>query len=231
MRIGVIGAMDVEVAALKEKLTKADAKTIAGMTFCEGELGRNTVIIVQSGVGKVNAGCCVQILCDLYHVDKILNTGVAGSLDAKINIGDFVVSTEAMYHDVDATVFGYAKGEVPQMHMVTFPADEELRKAAVAAIHESAPECQVFEGRIVSGDQFISSLEKKKELSDTFHGECAEMEGAAIAQAATINKVPYVIIRAISDKADGSDVCDYPKFEALAARHCAAIVSDMLESL
>ncbi len=161
----------------------------------------------------------------------VLNTGVAGSLDARINIGDIVLSTDASYHDVDATVFGYKKGEVPQLGVHSFPADRELIDKAKAAIAKAAPDLGVFEGRVCSGDQFISSPEVKKAIIEEQGGMCAEMEGAAIAQACYLNKVPFVIIRAISDKADGSDIVDYPVFEKKAAHDCAALVQEMMSSM
>ena len=162
MKIGIIGAMSAEVAALKSKMKLAGTKRRAGMEFCEGTIGNTDVVIVQSGVGKVNAGCCVQILADLFDVTHIINTGVAGSLNNDINIGDIVVSTDALYHDVDATVFGYAKGEVPQLGTASFTADEMLRASAVRAIREADPDIQVFEGRVASGDQFICDRAVKK---------------------------------------------------------------------
>ena len=231
MKIGIIGAMDVEVAALKEKITDGKVTTRARMEFCEGKLGNTPVVVVKSGVGKVNAGCCVQILADCYGVTHIINTGVAGSLNNDINIGDIVVSTSARYHDVDATVFGYQMGEVPQMGIADFPADPMMRSAAVQAVRAAAPEVQVFEGEVISGDQFISTHEKKEQLMRDFHGFCSEMEGAAIAQASYLNHIPFVIIRAISDKADESVTESYDKFEGKAAVHCAHITEYMVEHL
>ncbi len=231
MKIGIIGAMDVEVASLKEKMTLTKTVKKANLEFCEGTIGQNAVVIVKSGIGKVNAGICVQILVDDFQVTHVLNTGVAGSLNNDINIGDIVVSTDAMYHDVDATIFGYAKGEVPQMGIASFPADETLRAAAVKAVQEAASDVSVFEGRVVSGDQFIASREKKNQIADDFKGYCCEMEGAAIAQAAYANHLPFVIIRAISDKADESVQESYDVFEGKAAAHCASIVSYMIQNL
>lgn len=224
MRIGIIGAMDAEVAHLKEKMEIETTVRRAGMTFCQGKIGGTETVVVQSGIGKVNAACCVQILADCFNVTHIINTGVAGSLNNDINIGDIVVSTEAVYHDVDATVFGYAVGEVPQMGTSAFAADTMLRTAAVRAVREAAPDIQVFEGRVASGDQFICDKEKKKWIRDTFGAYCCEMEGAAIAQASFINGIPFVIIRAISDKADESVSVSYDEFEGRAAKHCAALV-------
>ena len=230
MKIGIIGAMDVEVANLKEAMKKEREVVRAGMRFCEGTIGGTEVVVVQCGIGKVNAGLCVQILCDLFDVTHLINTGVAGSLDEEINVGDVVVSIDAMYHDMDVTGLGYVPGQVPQMDVLSFAADPMLREAAVKACREAAPEIGVFEGRVVSGDQFICDRAKKNEIKKIFGGLCTEMEGAAIAQAAYVNGVPFVIVRAISDKADESVIVAYV-FEAQAARHCTSIIEHMVKSL
>ena len=231
MKIGIIGAMDVEVANLKEAMKKEREVVRAGMRFCEGTIGGTEVVVVQCGIGKVNAGLCVQILCDLFDVTHLINTGVAGSLDEEINVGDVVVSIDAMYHDMDVTGLGYVPGQVPQMDVLSFAADPMLREAAVKACREAAPEIGVFEGRVVSGDQFICDRAKKNEIKKTFGGLCTEMEGAAIAQAAYVNGVPFVIVRAISDKADESVIVAYDVFEAQAAKHCTSIIEHMVKSL
>lgn len=231
MRLGIIGAMEIEVISLKKQVLNPVVTSKAGMEFCEGTIGNTDVVVVRSGVGKVNAAICVQILVDDYHITHVMNTGVAGSLNADINIGDIVVSTDAMYHDVDATIFGYQIGEVPQMGIASFPADEQLRALAVKAAHETAPEIGVYEGRVVSGDQFIADRTRNNEIATNFHGQCCEMEGCSIAHAAYINHIPFVIIRAISDKADGSASVAYPEFEALAAVHCANIVEYMIANI
>lgn len=230
-KIGIIGAMESEVAILIRDLEETSVSEVAGMTFHEGTLGDTSAVVVQCGVGKVNAGICVQILCDRFDVTHILNTGVAGSLDNRINIDDIVVSTDAMYHDVDATVFGYQPGEIPQIGIISFPADPFLRVQAVRACREAAPEIEVFEGRVVSGDQFVAAREKKNLIKNLFGGLCTEMEGAAIAQSAFLNKVPFVIIRAISDKADESVEESYSEFETKAAMHCASLVENMIRHL
>jgi len=174
---------------------------------------------VRSGIGKVNAGICVQILVDRFGVDGIVNTGVAGSLQAKINIGDIVLSTDAVQHDVDATDFSYPLGQIPQMDVFSFAADEKLRALAKECCAKVNPEISVYEGRVLTGDQFVSDKEKKRWLAETFRGCCTEMEGAAIAQAAYLNHVPFLIVRAISDKADDSAQMDYEEFERMAIIH------------
>ncbi len=231
MKIGIIGAMEVEVESLKSAMAVKRTISKASMDFFEGTIGDTEVVVVRSGICKVNAGICVQILSDTFGVTHILNTGVAGSLDARINIGDIVLSTDAAYHDVDATVFGYKKGEIPQMGVLSFPADKELIEKAKAAIKTAAPDLGVFEGRVCSGDQFISDKAIKDRIIEELGGMCCEMEGAGIAQACYLNKIPFIIIRAISDKADGSDVMDYPEFEKKAAHDCAALVMEMIRSM
>ena len=229
--IGIIGAMDVEVDALKKAADITKTTEIAGMEFCECKIGDNPVVIVKCGMGKVNAGVCANTLINNFRCDRIINTGVAGSLDNKINIGDIVVSVEAVQHDYDVTPIGFKKGEIPYTEKIAFPADKTMRKIAVDSIRNSAPEINVFEGRVCSGDQFISSKEQKDKIVSEFGGLCCEMEGGAIAQACYLNETPFVIIRAISDKADDSEAVDFKEFEAEAAKRCEKIVQDMLESL
>ncbi len=227
-KIGIIGAMEEEVSALREKLTDARLMKKASMDFYSGTLSGKEVVIVRSGIGKVNAGICTQILSDLYQVDAVINTGIAGSLKAEINIGDIVISTDALQHDMDATGFGYEPGVIPRMETSCFPADPELLEQAEAACREAVPEIQVFTGRVVSGDQFISDKKVKERITRQFGGMCTEMEGAAIAQAAYLNQIPFVVIRAISDKADDSATVDYPTFERQAIAHSVALVENLI---
>lgn len=227
-KIGIIGAMELEVEELKSQMETKQVVEKAGMRFFEGSLNGKEVVIVQSGIGKVNAGICTQILADQFGIDAVINTGVAGSLRAEINIGDIVVSTDACEHDMDVSPLGYEPGIIPQMKESFFPADETLRKAACEVCREVNPDISVYEGRVVSGDQFISDNQVKERLISMFKGSCAEMEGAAIAHAAYLNNIPYVVIRAISDKADGSAQMDYPEFERQAAKHSARLVETLM---
>lgn len=230
-KIGIIGAMEEEVAALREKLTDVKQLRKASMDFYSGTLHGIEAVIVRSGIGKVNAGICTQILADLYQVDAVINTGIAGSLKAEINIGDIVISTDTLQHDMDATGFGYEPGVIPRMETSIFQADAELMEKAKAACEEAVPDIQVFTGRVVSGDQFISDKGVKARITGQFGGMCTEMEGAAIAQAAYLNQIPFVIIRAISDKADDSAVVDYPTFERQAIAHSVALVENFVRRL
>lgn len=229
--IGIIGAMSEEVALLKDEMQAEEIIEKAGMSFYKGELCGQKVVVVQSGIGKVNAALCAQILVDVFAVDTLINTGIAGSLDARIDIGDIVISTDAVQHDVDATTFGDPLGQVPNMDTFAFPADEKLAALAKEVNESVNPEIKTFTGRIVSGDQFISSKAVKDRLINRFQAMCTEMEGAAIAHAAYLNKVSCVIIRAISDKADNSAVMDYPTFEQQAIVHSVRLVRGLLERL
>lgn len=229
--LGIIGAMEIEVKALCEMMENPQVQSAAGMKFYQGKINGKEVVVVRSGIGKVNAGICSQILVDRYQVEGIINTGIAGSLKNEINIGDIVLATVAVQHDVDAAVFGYPLGEVPQLGIKEFPADESLRELAARCSKKANPDIQVFFGRVASGDQFVSSKEKKNWISETFDAYCTEMEGAAIAQAAYLNQVPYLIIRAISDKADDSANMDYGEFEAKAAENSVRLMAAMLEEM
>lgn len=229
--IGIIGAMEEEVALLKDAMKVDEIVEKATMVFYKGILSEKEVVIVKSGIGKVNAALCAQILVDIFHVDTLINTGVAGSLDAAINIGDMVISTDAVQHDVDTSIFGDPVGQVPRMDTFSFPSDERLTKLAKEVNEEVNPDIRTITGRIVSGDQFISSKEIKDRITDMFHAKCTEMEGAAIAHAAYLNKVSCVIIRAISDKADNSATMDYPTFEKHAVIHSLNLVINLLKRM
>ncbi|MBS6518515.1 MAG: 5'-methylthioadenosine/adenosylhomocysteine nucleosidase [Clostridium sp.] len=225
--LGIIGAMDEEVAKIKEEMTQVQVTRTAGMDFYVGKLCGHDTVVVRSGIGKVNAGMCTQILADRFQADAVINTGIAGSLKNEINIGDIVISTDAVQHDVDAGGFGYPKGQIPRVDTFAFRADEKLCALALDCNKRVNPDIQAFKGRVVSGDQFISDKEKKKWLAEEFDASCTEMEGAAIAQAAYLNNIPYLVIRAISDKADDSAGMDYAEFEAQAIRHSVNLILEM----
>lgn len=230
-KIGIIGAMEVEVKCLKEQMKVVRVITKASMEFCEGTYLDKEVVVVRSGIGKVNAAVCAQILIDEFHVEAIINTGIAGGIHDGIEIGDIVISKDVLHHDMDATGFGYDLGVIPQMDCSKFVADQELVRLANTISEELNTEIRTHIGRVVTGDQFISSKEKKQWLQETYAGYCAEMEGAAIAQVAYLNSIKFVIIRAISDKADSTACDDYPQFEAKAAAHAVALVTGMLAKM
>ncbi len=219
--------MDQEVAKLKEMMTEVEITKAASMEFYKGKLNGTEAVVVRAGVGKVNAACCTQALIDHFPVSCVINTGIAGSLQASIDIGDIVLATDALEHDMDAVSFGYGLGQIPGMEVFSFTADEKLRKIAKEGCEKVNPDISVHEGRVVTGDQFVSSKEKKSWLVDHFDGCCTEMEGAAIAHVAYLNQIPFLIVRAISDKADDSAHMDYPTFEAKAIEHSVRLITEM----
>ena len=229
-KFGIIGAMAVEVELLKEKMENLTVTNHAGMAFFDGKLEGLDAVVVQCGVGKVNAAMCAQILCSVFGVTHLVNTGIAGSLCAELDIGDLVVSKDAMYHDFDCVHFGYEMGRVPGMDTVAFPADEAMIGYALAAAEEVNPG-HARTGRVASGDLFVAEKSAKNRIIEKTGALCTEMEGAAIAHTAYRNKVPFVILRAISDKADDSAEMDYPTFEAIAAHRCAEVAMNMAAHL
>jgi adenosylhomocysteine nucleosidase len=230
MKLGIIGAMDVEVATLKEKMENISVSTHAGSDYYEGCLEGCPAVVVQCGVGKINAAICAQILINLYNVTHIVNTGIAGSLCVDLDIGDLVISRDAIHHDFDLRFWNRPIGQVPGMDVIAFPADEALVDAAFAAAEAENPGHTKL-GRVASGDQFICSKEQKDTIIANTDAICAEMEGASIAHTAYRNGIPFVIIRAISDKADDSAEMDYPTFERIAAHRCANVTRGLAKSL
>ena len=229
-KLGIIGAMTVEIETLKEKMENLTVTQRTGMEFYEGTLEGLKVVVVQCGIGKVNAAICAQVLCDCYGVTHLVNTGIAGSLCADLDIGDLVVSKDAMWHDFDCVHFGYEMGKVPGMDVVSFPADSAMMDYAFTAAEAVNPGHTRI-GRIASGDKFVAEKAVKEQIIATTGGLCTEMEGTAIAQTAYRNGIPFVILRAISDKADDSAEMDYPTFERIAAHRCAEVTRLLAKQL
>ena len=229
--IGIIGAMDEEVAQIVEVMTIEKEENKAQMNFKQGKLNGKDVVVVRSGIGKVNAAVCTQVLADDFKVDYVINTGIAGSLKAQIDIADIVISSDVLHHDMDATGFGYALGQIPRMDTLSFKADDRLIELAKESCAKAVPQIGVHVGRVVSGDQFISDKEVKNKIADNFDGYCTEMEGAAIAQAAYLNNIPFVILRAISDKADDSATMDYPAFEKQAIKKSVLLIKELVDRI
>ena len=213
--IGIIGAMESEVESIFANMTSKEKININNLTFYKGLLFNKDVVVVKCGIGKVNAALCTQLLILTFKVDKIINTGIAGATGKGLNIYDFVVSSQAVYHDFDTSFFGYKLGQVPGMEE-TFKADEDLQKLALQAFEKSelAKNHKIQNGLIASGDQFISGCERKSFIINNFHPLCVEMEGCAIAHTCFANNIPFVIIRCMSDCADDSTVETYEESKA-----------------
>lgn len=228
-RIGIIGAMEEEVELLLAKIELEEKVEKAGLEFYVGNLRGKEVIVVKCGVGKVNSAMCTQILISEFGAEALVNIGVAGALNDELNVNDIVISTDAIEYDMDASAFGDPKGTIPRMDCSEFKADERLINAAFEAAVKENKGHNVMKGRVVTGDLFVADMETKNELVNDFGGFCCEMEGAAMAHVCYLNRTPYVIIRAMSDKADGSADVTFDEFAKLAAVTSANIVMDMLE--
>lgn len=228
--IGLIGAMDEEIERFVHRMDGADASVKAGIVFRTGQWNGKRIVLCKCGVGKVNAAVCTQILIDTYHVDCIWFTGVAGALHPELDIGHIVVSADCLQHDIDVTALGFSKGVIPFAEESVFAADAHLADAACRAGEALYPGA-VRKGRILSGDQFIAGREQVERLFHEHGGVCVEMEGAAVAQACRMNDMPFVILRSMSDKADGSAHMNFAEFTKLASKRSAAIVERMLEDM
>ncbi|TGY61654.1 5'-methylthioadenosine/adenosylhomocysteine nucleosidase [Muricaecibacterium torontonense] len=216
MKIGIIGAMENEVRDLVAHLSQESIICRSHLEFHEGTLEGVPVVVVKSGIGKVSMAACAQQLVDLFGVDCLINTGVAGALGDQIEVGDVVVSTRVVHHDADVTALGYPIGTMPG-YPTYFEADPQLVEAFLSAVAEVAPSVHVYSGTVASGERFVASVEDRKRIHELFDGLCAEMEGAALAQVAWLNDIPFVVLRAMSDKADGSGAESYQAFEDGAA--------------
>ena len=225
--VGIIGAMEIEISGLRECMENRQTEHISGIRFDWGTINGVLCTLAVCGPGKVNAAVCAQAMIMRFRPRMVINTGVAGGLYKDINVGDIVISSDALQHDFDVTGLGYERGVIPDLPVSIFQADTEMVEMAKEACEIVNPEIQCFVGRVVTGDQFISDNDKKKELVETFGGYCAEMEGAAMAQVATLNQVPFVIIRAISDKADNSAPVSYQTFEEQAIVHTVKLLAAM----
>lgn len=228
VKIGIIGAMDVEVDLLKQQLESPSSEFLYGKEYSIGTIHGLPVVVVMCGDAKVNAAMCATVLLEHFGVTHMINTGVAGSLDARIDIGDLVLSTQSVHHDVDITGLGYAPGQVPGSDTLMFPADDWMRRVARESAADIAPEAHVFEGVVATGDYFVDDPADKERIVATFGALCCEMEGAAIAHVCYLAQVPVLILRVISDKADGSATIDYPAFKRIAADRCANITERMI---
>ncbi|MUT66778.1 5'-methylthioadenosine/adenosylhomocysteine nucleosidase [Paenibacillus sp. NEAU-GSW1] len=228
-KIGIIGAMVEEIELLHQHVELSQKSVKAGITYYEGNLHGKPVIYCKSGVGKVNAAVCTQVLLDL-GADCVLFTGVAGAVDPQLNIGDIVVSSSCLQHDMDCSPLGFARGVIPFNARSEFTADERLVRLASDAASKLF-EGRSLTGKVLSGDQFIASREAVKELYEQFQGACAEMEGASVAQVCDMNDTPFVIIRSMSDKADGSAHVNFAEFTVTASNNSYQIIDEMLKQM
>ncbi|MBE6556342.1 MAG: 5'-methylthioadenosine/adenosylhomocysteine nucleosidase [Ruminococcaceae bacterium] len=226
--IGIIGAMKIEVDALCAAMTDKQEETVSGITFYCGTLYGTQAVVAECGVGKVFAAMCAQTMILRYGTDRILNTGVGGSLSPDLHVTDVALSTACVQHDMDTSALGDPKGMISGINVIALPCDEALRRTAQKAAEGLGVHTQC--GVIVSGDRFIGNREEKTRLSRDFDGIACDMESAAIAHVCYVNRVPFLAIRAISDNADGAAELSFAEFAALSAKQSIEIIRLMLEA-
>ncbi|MBB5324857.1 adenosylhomocysteine nucleosidase [Anoxybacillus tepidamans] len=230
MKVAIIGAMEEEVAILREKIDSREDTVVANCEFYTGTLNGVDVILLKSGIGKVNAAMSTTILLERFQPDVVINTGSAGGFLSSLNVGDIVISTEVVHHDVDVTAFGYAYGQVPGMP-ARYTADTKLIEAAEkSAAH--IRDIQVVKGLIATGDSFMNDPARVEFVRTQFSNLYAvEMEAAAIAQVCFQFGVPFVVIRALSDIAGKESNVSFEQFLHKAALHSSELVQAMLDEL
>lgn len=228
--IAIIGAMNEEIELLLGAMERVEETRAAGIVFHQGKLHGKDVVVCKSGVGKVNAAVCTQLLVDRFQVKTVLFTGVAGAVDPELNIGDLVVSTDCMQHDMDVTALGFARGVIPFADSSVFVADKKLVEIAEEAASRLFPG-KAKQGRVLSGDQFVANRDTVRGLYEELQGACTEMEGAAVAQVCAMNEVPFVVIRSMSDKADGSAHVNFVEFTVQASENSFKLVNEIVSKL
>ena len=228
--IGIISAMDEEVISLKRKMHVTEQRELAGMNFFIGTVGDKEIVIVRCGAGKVNAAVCTQILVDLFNIEYLMSTGMAGGLYPELNISDIVVTSDTEERNREASATGTESSEFPHMKKSYFEANDKLVTVAKEAAEHLKGDHKVFMGRVASEDEFICSIKVKEEINSTHTAYCAEMEGAAIAHTCFLNQVPFVMIRSISDKVDQSADVKFEEFVDTAARNASRIIEEILRT-
>lgn len=227
--IGIIGAMESETAAIIRGMEQVEAQTVSGIRFVCGRWCGKEVVVATAGVGKVFAALCAEAMILTYRPDCIINTGVAGALDPALEIMDIVVAKQVVQHDMDTSPLGDPVGMISGINQVELPADEKLIKAFIEAAEKVG--AKAICGVVASGDQFIAEQQKKNLIRTRFNAACCEMEGAAIGHVCYVNKVPFAVLRAISDGASEEAAMDFPAFVKKAAKQSINILQEALKTL
>ena len=221
--IGIIGAMDIEIEHINAVMEEKEEFTISGALYTRGRLDGKDVVTAVCGIGKVFAAMCAQTMIVKFGADTVINTGVAGGLTDKTDILDTVVATALVQHDMDTTYFGDPRGLISGINVVEFPCDSTLAEKITANV-----EGNCVRGIVASGDCFVADNDKKKEISETFNAVACEMEGAAIAQVCYVNKIPFCVLRTISDGANGEEM-SYERFRVVAAEKAANVIINTIK--
>lgn len=226
--LGIIGAMDVEVDAIKAKIKDGVSTKVAGTQFVTGYIENVMVTVARCSPGKVNAALCTQAMIDKFDVDKIINVGVACSLDPRVVIKNIVIASDVCQYDIDITALGEPKGYINGINMIKIPTDPELSELLARTAINSGE--KIHRGTVASGDTFIGTAKMKEEIARDFGAICGEMEGGAVGQVCSANNVPFAILRSISDGGDENAAMDYPTFKKIAADMSATIITKLIET-
>ena len=225
MKLGIIAAMKIEAELIEAAMTDIVREICGSIEYCLGKIGTTDIVLAVCGIGKVFAAICAQTMIVKYAPDAVINTGVGGTLTKKLSVGDVAVSSAMVQHDMDTSALGDPVGLISGINIVEIPADAALAEKISAIV--KGMDINTVQGIIATGDQFIGNQETKKRIVDTFGAIACEMEGAAIGQVCYVNKVPFAVIRAISDDADGGACEDYPTFAKMAAKNSAKAVIEL----
>lgn len=228
MKIGIIGAVESEIIGLTEQMTKLLVTETASMTFYEGQLSNTDIVAAIAGVGKVNAAACAQVMILKYAPSMIVNIGAAGGLDSRLRVLDIAVAESVVEHDMDTTPFGDPRGLISGINLVNIPCDKTITQLLFEAANH-LPEVTAIRGVIASGDQFIHTDEQRNAIIEHFHAIAAEMEGAAIGHVCYMNRVPFGILRAISDSADSGSPMSYEEFSDKAAHNAIILITAFIK--
>lgn len=235
--IGIIGALGAEVNGIKKLMTNVEEETISKITFYKGEINNNPCVLAQCGVGKVNAAICAQTMILKYNVDEVINTGVAGAVNSKLGIGDIVISSGVVHHDIrclvdDGETEMFKRGTIQfsdTEFAIELPASKKLTDQILESCKKCLDDTPVYFGIVASGEQFISSRVARMDISENFNAYCCEMEGASIGQVCYRNNVPFAIIRAISDTISQNEYMDFEKFVYVASEKTLKVIKALFE--
>ena len=227
-KVGIIAAMQEEMNEIKNIMTELTEKNIYELQFFEGKIGNAECVLVQAGVGKVNASRCTQILIDNYDIEYVVNVGSAGSANNSLNIGDIVIGKILVQHDFDITAFGHKKGYISNVGENISSDDKLIKKFEKIINNNDKEEYNIKVGTIASGDIFCTDIKMKEKIKYKFNADAIEMEGAAIAQVCYLDKIPFIVIRSISDTPNGSNEITFEEYLKLASRRCASLLNEFL---
>lgn len=229
-RVGIIVAMQEELEEILNIMKNVEEKEILGLNFKIGQIEKNKVVVVKCGVGKVNAARVAQILIDKLDVKYMINVGAAGALNPFLNIGDIVIGKKLVQHDFDITAFDHDKGYITGVGEYIYSDEKLVQKFEKIINSFSDNTYKTVTGVIATGDIFCTDIEMKNKIYTRFDADCVEMEGAAIAQVCYLDKIPFIVIRSISDSPNGKNEVDFDKFVELASRRCANLLKEFFQN-